>query len=68
MTWMEVSLLLILLLCVVFLAAYSIGRRVGIRQGRHKAQATVPLDLRAEAYLLGRCPICDTISPKGVSG
>ncbi|MDB5083669.1 MAG: hypothetical protein JWN30_555 [Bacilli bacterium] len=48
--------LLILLLGLT--AGYAIGRRAGFRQGFASGQAQDKLMLRARAYELGYCPIC----------
>ncbi|KRW91573.1 hypothetical protein SD51_07885 [Alicyclobacillus tengchongensis] len=43
----------------VLAAAFHVGRRLGLAQGRRQAAAEVPLKLRAKFQLEQRCPICD---------
>ncbi|MDQ0189319.1 hypothetical protein JI721_17020 [Alicyclobacillus cycloheptanicus] len=47
-------------LCITVLISYAVGRRVGVRQGRAKHKALAPIELRAQAYESGRCPVCGT--------
>jgi hypothetical protein len=47
-------------LCIaIALAAFTAGRRAGVRQGRSRALSEAPLQLRRQALLEGVCPICD---------
>ncbi|GMA59149.1 hypothetical protein C7445_102154 [Alicyclobacillus sacchari] len=43
----------------VLASVFHVGRRLGLAQGRRRAAAEIPLELRATFQLEQRCPICD---------
>jgi hypothetical protein len=51
-----------LAVCFVGLFAYSIGRRMGHKEGRSAALCEAPLRLRMDALEKGNCPICNSVS------
>lgn len=44
---------------VIVLVAYVLGKRAGRQCESKLSAARVPLTLRAEALVTGRCPVCD---------
>ncbi|KXG76870.1 hypothetical protein [Thermotalea metallivorans] len=44
---------------VIFLCAYGLGRRIGIKEGFAKGIHYAPIAFREEAYKTNRCPVCN---------
>lgn len=56
---MTLILWLLILMLLVFLIGYMVGKKRGIRIGREAGLAESKIMLRAESYRFGICPICD---------
>lgn len=51
-------LLIAVLEIAVFLFGYTIGRRVGKREGITEGMSLLPLDLKKQLYETSICPLC----------
>lgn len=52
--WLNLGMIL-----TVILLSYYVGRRMGLAAGYHLARGRLPLEIRKQAILQGKCPICD---------
>lgn len=43
---------------VNFLVGYAIGRQIGLQEGYLRGLSFIPLKMREDTYLSGKCPIC----------
>ncbi len=50
---------LILLIMIVFLLGYALGRRIGLKEGRIQMEKILPLSLKRETLEKGACVICN---------
>ncbi|RKD34511.1 hypothetical protein [Thermohalobacter berrensis] len=55
MELIDISIIILL----VFLAGYSIGRRQGIKEGFIQGSNYAPISIRNKMLKKGKCPICN---------
>lgn len=48
----------ILLVMVVFLSGYALGRKIGFKEGGNQMEKIIPLALKREGLEKGTCMIC----------
>ncbi|MBM7613837.1 hypothetical protein [Alkaliphilus hydrothermalis] len=56
----------IIIICLFnMLLGYSVGRRIGNKEGFEKGMSEVPLSLKLEYYQTSQCPVCSKEHGKG---
>lgn len=48
----------VLLMMLIFLVGYVLGRRIGMKEGFSRGEKEIPLNLRRETLEKGSCVIC----------
>lgn len=54
--WIVVS---VLVATLAGMASYLIGKRVGYLLGRNQSESELPILMRKQVLLTGKCPVCD---------